>query len=117
MMNKAILVGRMTKDIEIRMTPSEKTVGTFSLAMQRYGKDSGADFISCVAFGATADLMKKYTHKGSRVGIAGRIQTRNYQKDEHTVYVTEIIVEDVEFLENKKEEADPITENGDELPY
>lgn len=119
-MNKAILIGRLTKDIDLRMTQSGKAVGTFTIAINRYNKDGGTDFINCVAFGNTAELMKKYTDKGSHVGLSGRIQTRSYQKDDRTVYVTEVIVEDVDFLEVKKEpqdEPEPVLYDDDELPF
>lgn len=107
MINNTVLVGRLTKDIEIRKTNSGKSNTSFNLAVNRRFKQEGqpdADFISCVAWGSVADLLAKYTSKGSLIGITGRIQTRNYESNNRTVYVTEVVVENVTFLEPKKKE-------------
>lgn len=105
--NSCVIIGRATKDIEIRKTQSGKSVVQFSLAVNRRGKDAGADFINCVAWEKTADVLAQYCHKGDRIGIVGRISTRSYD-DKITgkkVFVTEIMVEQFEFLsEPKKEE-------------
>lgn len=106
-MNKVNLVGRLTKDIEVRYTQQTNTaVGRFNLAVNRRKKEDGADFISCVAWGKTAEIMEKYVKKGHRVGISGRIQTGSYEKDGHKYYTTDVIVEDFEFLETKGEHSD-----------
>ena len=106
-MNSCVLVGRITKDIEIRKTQSGKSVVQFTLAVNRRGKDAGADFINCVAWEKTADVLAQYCHKGDRIGIVGRISTRSYD-DKITgkkVFLTEIMVDQFEFLsEPKKEE-------------
>ena len=105
--NSVTLIGRSTKDIEIRKTQSGKSVVQFTLAVNRRGKDAGADFINCVAWEKTADVLAQYCHKGDRIGIVGRISTRSYD-DKTTgkkVFVTEIMVDQFEFLsEPKKEE-------------
>lgn len=109
LMNKTILIGRITKDLEIRKTPSGNSVINFTLAVNRYSKDkeNEADFIQCQSWGKTAELMHTYLNKGSQIGVEGRIQTRNYEnKQGQRVYVTEVIVERVEFLESKKDKHD-----------
>lgn len=100
-MNKWQGIGRVTKDIELRMTPSGKSVASFTLAVNRRSRDDGADFIQCVAWNKTAELLEKYVSKGNRLGVSGHIQTRNYESNGHKVYVTEVIVEEIEFLESK----------------
>lgn len=104
-MNKVMLVGRTTKDIELRYTTgqSRTAVAKFTLAVDRIGKDKGADFISCVAFGKTAEAMDKYVKKGHRIGIAGRIQTGSYEKDGIKIYTTDVVVSEMEFLQPKSE--------------
>ena len=100
-MNKTQLIGRVTKDIDLKKTTSGKSVATFTLAVNRRTKDDGADFISCVAWNTTAELLSQYVRKGNRIGLSGHIQTRNYESNGRTVYVTEVIAEEIEFLENK----------------
>ncbi len=102
-MNKAILVGRLTRDPEMRDTQGGTKVARFALAIDRRGKDAGADYPSCVAFGKTAELVGQYLRKGSRVGVVGRIQTGSYERDGHKVYTTDIVVDEVEFLETRAE--------------
>lgn len=107
MINNVTLVGRLTKDIEIRKTNSGKSNASFSLAVNRRFKQEGqpdADFINCVAWGSVADALSKYTSKGSLIGITGRIQTRSYESNGKKVYVTEVIVNEVTFLESKKQD-------------
>ena len=103
MINNVVLVGRLTKNIDIRYTGSNKAVSNFTIAVNRPFKtqDQDADFISCVVWGKTAGNMENYTKKGSLIGITGRIQTRNYEKDGKRVYVTEVVAENVQFLESK----------------
>ena len=105
-MNKCSLVGRTTKEIELRYTTGQNqiAVARFNLAVNRRKKDE-ADFISCVAFGKTAEVMEKYVGKGHRVGIIGHIQTGSYEKDGHKVYTTDVIVDELEFLEPKHESS------------
>lgn len=97
--NKVVLVGRLTKDVEIRKTQSGLSVAQFTVAVNRRcsdNKEQTADFINCVAWRQSADYLGSYSHKGSQVGIEGRIQTRNYDdKDGKRVYVTEVVCESV----------------------
>lgn len=105
MINNVILVGRLTKDIEIRQTTSGSKTTSFALAVNRTSKKEGqpdADFINCVAWNKTAELMAQYLRKGSLIGIEGRIQTRSYDNQQgQKVYVTEVLVGSVTFLEPK----------------
>jgi len=106
MLNKVILIGRTTKEVELRRTSSGTAVATFTLALDnRYvlkdGKPS-TDFISCVAWANTAETMEKYVRKGALIAIEGRIQTRNYDnKDGNRVYITEVVVENMRMLESR----------------
>ena len=108
-MNKVILMGRLTRDPEIRYSQSENStaVARFTLAVDRRFKRDGAneqsaDFISCVAFGRTAEFMERYTRQGTKLVVEGRIQTGSYtNKDGNKVYTTDVVVEEQEFAESK----------------
>ena len=105
-MNAVVLVGRTTKDIELRRTGSGTAVASFTLAVNRdFRTQDGqeADFINCVAWKKTAELLEQYVHKGDRIAVSGSIRTRNYTgNDGRKVYVTEVLANNVEFLETKK---------------
>ncbi len=105
MINRVVLVGRLTKEPELRTTPSGAKVCQYTLAVNRTRKAEGhpdADFINCVTWNRQAETMAQYLDKGSLVGIEGRIQTRNYDNQSgQKVYVTEIITDSVQFLESK----------------
>jgi single-strand DNA-binding protein len=98
-MNKVLLIGRLTKDAELRYTANGKAVASFTVAVQRNKEE--ADFINCVAWNKTAENLANYTSKGSLIGVEGSIQTRNYEKDGKRVYITEIWAQNVEFLGSK----------------
>ncbi len=98
--NRVALTGRLTKDIEIRQTNSNKTVGSFTIAVNK-SKDN-VDFINCVAWGNTAVLINQYCKKGYKIGVEGRLQTRQYDSDNGKRYVTEVVVDNVAFLETRK---------------
>ena len=107
-MNKTILMGRLTKDPEVRYTQTNNTmVASFTLAVNRRFAKEGeqqADFINIVAWSKTAEFCSKYFKKGQQVGIIGRIQTRSYDNQEgKRVYVTEVIAEEVYFADSKKD--------------
>ena len=108
-MNRVVLVGRLTKDPVLRKTANGVSVTSFTLACTRRFKQEGqpdADFINTVAWNKTADIVSQYTHKGSLVGVEGRIQTRSYDdKDGKRVYVTEVVADSVQFLESKSAAA------------
>lgn len=108
MLNKAILVGRLTRDPELRSTASGVSVVNFTVAIQRRYKDASGerptDFINCVAFGRTADFIKSYFAKGNMISCDGSIQTRTWDDNEgKRHYFTEVIVNDAGFVESKRE--------------
>lgn len=113
-MNKAILIGRLTRDPDIRYTQGEQSmaIARFTLAVNRRyikGNEQQADFISCVAFGKTAEFIEKYAHQGTKLVTEGRIQTGSYtNKDGVKVYTTDVVVESCEFAENKKAAGDEV---------
>lgn len=105
-MNKALLIGRLTKDPELKYTPLNATpVCTFSLAVDRRSSKDGkkdADFINIVAFGKTAEIISQYITKGRLLAVAGRIQTSSYDgKDGTKRYRTDVVVDDFQFLDSK----------------
>ena len=106
-MNKVILMGRPTKNPEVRYSQGEKStaIARYTLAVDRRFKRDGdqtADFINCIAFGKSAEFAEKYFHKGTKVVVTGRIQTGSYtNKDGQKVYTTDVVVEDQEFAESK----------------
>ncbi|MFU2180734.1 single-stranded DNA-binding protein [Streptococcus pluranimalium] len=106
MINNVTLVGRLTKDVELRYTPSNVAVGTFTLAVNRaFKNDNGereVDFINCVIWRKGAETLANYAKKGSQIGITGRIQTRNYENQQgQRVYVTEVIAENFALLDSR----------------
>ena len=110
MINNVVLVGRMTRDAELRYTPQNQAVATFSLAVNRNFKNQNgeydADFINCVIWGKLAENFANWTKKGNLVGITGRIQTRNYENQQgQRVYVTEMVAESFQLLEKRDNSA------------
>lgn len=109
-MNKSILMGRLTKDPEVRYTQGQEqmAIARYTLAVDRRGAKEGqqtADFINIVAFGKAGEFAEKYLRKGTKLVVTGRIQTGSYtNKDGQTVYTTEVVAEDQEFAESKKPE-------------
>lgn len=109
-MNKAILVGRLTRDPEVRYSQGENAtaVARYTIAVDRRFKRDGespADFIPCVVFGRSAEFAERYFRKGLRISVSGRIQTGSYtNKDGVKVYTTEVIVEEQEFAESRAEQ-------------
>lgn len=107
-MNKVILMGRLTRDPEVRYTQGENqmAIARYTLAVDRRfnrsNDENTADFISCVAFGRTGEFAEKYLRKGTKIAVTGRIQTGSYtNKDGVKVYTTDVVVEDHEFVESK----------------
>lgn len=111
LMNKVILMGRLTRDPDVRYSQGEKplAVARYTLAVNRNmkrGAEEKTDFINCVAFGVAGEFAEKYFRKGLKIVITGRIQTGNYtNKDGRTVYTTDVIVEEQEFAESKSASA------------
>ena len=119
MINRVVLVGRLTRDVEVRKTASGLSVATFTVACDRRmarGQDGNnqqsADFISCVAWRQAADFLGSYERKGALVGVEGRIQTRNYDRDGQKVYVTEIVCDTVNLLESKSQSQSRAQNSG-----
>jgi single-strand DNA-binding protein len=128
-MNKIVLIGRSTKDTEIRSTSTGKLVASFTLAVDRDYKNAQgereADFIPCVVWGKLAEICERYITKGKQVAVAGRIQTRNYEdKNGQRRYITEVIVSDLQLLGSRQEQQaqdvprgfEPMGYNSD-LPF
>lgn len=124
-MNKVILMGRLTRDPEVRYSQGEQStaVARYTLAVdRRFARNNGgdqqtADFINCVSFGRTAEFAEKYFHKGIKIAISGRIQTGSYtNRDGQKVYTTEVIVEDQEFAESKSASSDHFGGGGYSAP-
>ena len=106
MMNSICLVGRLTKDVELRYTPSNVAVATFTLAVNRTFKNENgereADFINCVMWRQQAENLANWAKKGALIGITGRIQTRSYDNQQgQRVYVTEVVAEQFQLLESR----------------
>lgn len=130
MINNVTLVGRITRDIELKKTQSNTSVTGFTLAVNRpFSKENEtqADFISCVAWEKQAEVLNDYAHKGSLIGVVGRIQVRAYEVDGTTRYATEVVAQSVQLLEPKKEREtfgkDPVhgqervTPTSEDLPF
>ena len=138
MMNSTCLVGRLTKDVELRYTPSNVAVTTFTLAVNRTFKnengDREADFINCVMWRQQAEKLANWAKKGALIGITGRIQTRSYDNQQgQRVYVTEVVAEIFQLLESKGQQGNqtqqqapdfsrsvttnPLDISSDDLPF
>ena len=109
MINSVVLVGRLTKDIELRKTQSGLSVASFTIACDRRlsqerknNNEQSADFINCVAWRGSADFLGNYAHKGDTVGVEGRLQTRSYDRDGQRVYVVEVLANSVNLLHSKQ---------------
>ena len=113
-MNKVVLIGRLTKDVELRFTPgSGNAVANFTLAVDKYNPSTGqkeADFIPCVVWGKQAEALSNYCSKGSQIAIGGRIQIRSYDYQGNKRYVTEVLVTEQQFL-SKSGNAQPNNNN------
>ena len=132
MINRVVLVGRLVKDVEVKKTTNGLSTTTFTLAVDRNGKKEegkqNADFPQVVAWRQAADFLGQYAKKGAVVGVDGRIQTRTYDKDGQTVYVTEIVAETVrliggasgkpqEVADEVVEEVVELTPESEDLPF
>ena len=140
-MNNFSGLGRLTKDVDLRYTEQGTAIGNFTLAINRNfkNKQTGeyeADFIDCVAFGRTGEVIAEYVKKGQQLAVEGRVQTRNYEnKDGQRVYVTEIVVNEFTFVDNRNnnqkqstqttgrqespfaEEGEPVDIDNSDLPF
>ena len=116
-MNHIVLIGRNTRDPEVRVSQGGKSVARFTLAVdRRFSKET--DFISCVAFGKTAEFLEKYTKQGTKIAVEGRLETGSYEKDGVKHYTTTVVVENVEFAESKQtEQSNDFSDVESELPF
>ena len=100
-MNKVILIGRISSDIDVRQTQSGTSTATFSVAVDRAGKEKTTDFIRCVAWGKTSEFLAQYFSKGKQIALEGNIKTGSYEKDGVKHYTTDVWVDKVEFVGSK----------------
>lgn len=123
MLNNISLIGRLTADPELRTTPTGSSVISFCLAVQRdyakQGEERQTDFVDCVAWNQTAEIINRYMHKGSSLAVTGRLQTRIYEDREgNKRKVSEVNVQNVSFIDKKSEPMDePIASDDDDLPF
>jgi len=126
--NNVVLIGRMTKEAELKFIGNGTATASFTLAVDRSFKDAngdkGTDFINCVVWRKQAEALANYTKKGSKLSVRGRIQVRNYDNSEgKKVYITEVVVEEFTFLDSKsdssepKQKKEPVTEVFDGDPF
>ena len=125
MINNVVLVGRMTRDAELRMTQSNTAVASFTLAVNRNFKSQNgereADFINCIIWRQQAENLANWAKKGALIGITGHIQTRNYEYQQgQRVYVTEVVAENFQILESRNQQnnnSNPMDISDDDLPF
>ena len=130
MINNVVLVGRLTRDAELRYTQSNIAVATFTLAVNRPFKNEAgereADFINCVIWRQSAENLANWAKKGALIGITGRIQTRNYENQQgQRVYVTEVVADNFQLLESRNQQnsgqpfgnSNPMDIQDDDLPF
>ena len=116
-MNRVDLIGRTTKDIEIRYTKTEKAVASFTLAVNRIGE--GADFIPCEAWGRRAEALSKHIKKGDMIGLSGHLNVSTYEKDGQKRTMVKVVIDDFDFLPNKRtnQTSQGFEPVDDDLPY
>ena len=113
MLNKTIIIGRLTRDLELRKTQAGKSVLNFSVAVNRQYNRDESDFINCIAWEQTADFMANYLGKGALVSVEGRIQTGSYEgTDGKKVYTTDVVAERVQALESKSQRSEGMQNNN-----
>lgn len=122
-MNKVILMGRLTRDPEVRYTQNNMPVASFTLAVKKKAAE-GTDFINCVAWNKTGEFVNKYFKKGQQIAITGRINTRSYEDSQGSKkYITEVVVEEVFFTGSKEKQSENnefipnFSQNNDDLPF
>lgn len=113
-MNKTILIGRATKEPDLKYTPSGTAVASFTLAVDRWKRDEGADFFDCVAFGKSAETLAEHVDKGSRLGVVGRLQNDSWEdRDGKKRQKTKIVVNEFDFLSPKTSGNDHVKSKND----
>ena len=113
-LNKAIIMGRITRDLEIKQTPNGQAVLSFTVAVDRYSKteENAADFISCVTWGKTAEFIGRYFGKGRMIAVTGNLHSRTYDKDGVKHYVTEVWVDSADFTGEPKPQGQTPSQNA-----
>lgn len=115
-MNNVTMIGRLARDPEIRATQEGLAIAKWSLAVDRRGKEQKADFFNCTAFGKTAEFAEHFLKKGTKIGIRGRLQNEEYtNKDGQKVTRTQIVVEEIDFCEAKRDAVPAVQEKKDEF--
>ncbi|EFR95827.1 single-strand binding protein family [Listeria ivanovii FSL F6-596] len=119
MINQVTLVGRLTKEPELKWTTEDKAVLNLTLALNRFGKnkrvDNDADFIQCVIWGKRAEATAEFCSKGQLIGVVGELQSRNYlNKEEQKIYITEVLVHQIRYLSSRNKEEQVINISQDE---
>ena len=113
-MNKVELIGNLTRDVDLTTTPSGEAVARFTIAVQRrYTNQDGvreADFVNCVVWRNQAENLAKYCHKGDKIAVVGEVRTRTYEVDGEKRFTTEILANEIEFINTKKQEEQPTEE-------
>ena len=115
-MNRTEFVGRTVKELELRKTQGGTSVVKFTLAVPRRKKGE-TDWIPCIAYGKTAELLEQYVRKGHRIGVCGHLQTGSYEKEGRKIYTADVIVDEVEFLEKKETEGFVQVQDDGDLPF
>lgn len=113
-MNNVILIGRLTSDPDMKESNSGTAYVRFTLAVDREGKDKGADFPSCIVFGKTAEILQRYGHKGKQIAILGKLQTGSYDKDGVKVYTTDVVVDRLKLLGSANRDKENVDSFGDD---
>lgn len=111
-MNSVVLIGRLTKDIELKYTASELAVARFTLAIDEgFGDKKKTNFVPCLAFGKTAENMERFVDKGQKLAVQGRFSTGSYEKDGQKRYTFDVVADRVEFIEFKEKTAESVNES------
>ena len=117
-MNEFILIGRLTKDPEVKYTPTQTAIANVTIAIDGgYGEKKRTDFPRITVYGKTAENLEKFVGKGQKIAVRGRIQTGSYEKDGRTVYTTDLIADQVEYLEFKPKEEEPKPHFDGDIPF
>lgn len=116
-MNKVILMGRLTKDVELKRS-GDTVIGKFTVAVDRRNKNKDTDFINCVAWNGTAEFINRYFHKGSMIAVVGELRTGSYEKsDGSKTYTTEVVVSETFFTGEKREQAEAPSDDFSDFVY
>lgn len=116
-MNSVQLIGRLTRNPELRRTESGKSVARFTIAVDRNTKEKQTDFIDCIAWEAQAENLERTQKKGNRIGVEGRIQVRSYEKDGENRKMTEVVAARIEYLTPRSEQEPAFSASEEDIPF